>query len=186
MHEHGSAARVEVDRKVFGRYHETLRLLVTSRHEGDIEVSIGSLCPQGHVRVGEDFANEDTGIYLDGMLGRHTKLAKRREEIKASLLKNAQGMFGLAALQIEDLIKCRKRKEMQEHLDRPPSTLFAMYDRILSRLDHGGREDARKVLLWLAFSVHKLNLRQLVEVIAVNFDTEDEPCFYPTSRYEDS
>ena len=93
--------------------------------------------------------------------------------------------FRLAALQIEDLVKCRKWKEMQEHLDRPPSTLFAMYDRILLRLDPRGRKDARKVLLWLAFSVHKLNLRQLVEVIAVNFDTEVEPCFDPASRYED-
>ena len=93
--------------------------------------------------------------------------------------------FRLAALQIEDLVKCRKWKEMQEHLDCPPSTLFAMYDRILLRLDPRGRKDARKVLLWLAFSVHKLNLRQLVEVIAVNFDTEVEPCFDPASRYED-
>ena len=68
--------------------------------------------------------------------------------------------FRLAALQIEDLVKCRKWKEMQEHLDCPPSTLFAMYDRILLRLDPRGRKDARKVLLWLAFSVHKLDGRQ--------------------------
>ena len=71
-----------------------LCLLVTSRQEGDIEKSLGQLCTQGHVRVGGDAVNVDIGVYLDDMLERQTKLANRREEIKASVMKNAQGMYG--------------------------------------------------------------------------------------------
>ena len=71
-----------------------LRLLVTSRQEGDIEKCLGQLCTQGHVRVGGDAVNADIGIYLDDVLERQTKLANGREEIKASVMKNAQGMYG--------------------------------------------------------------------------------------------
>ncbi|ETW75262.1 hypothetical protein HETIRDRAFT_455913 [Heterobasidion irregulare TC 32-1] len=100
-----------------------LRLLVTSRQEGDIEKSLGQLCTQGH-----------------------TKLANRREEIKASVMKNAQGMFGLAALQIEDLSKCHNWAQMKKSLDRPLKTSFEMYYQILNRLDSGEREDALHIL----------------------------------------
>ena len=71
-----------------------LRLLVTSRQEGDIEKCLGQLCTQGHVRVGGDAVNADIGIYLDDVLERQTKMANRREEIKASVMKNTQGMYG--------------------------------------------------------------------------------------------
>ena len=71
-----------------------LRLLVTSRPEGDIEISLGHLCTHGRVRVGEDAVNGDMGIYLDDMLKRQTKLANKCEEIKASVMKNARGMYG--------------------------------------------------------------------------------------------
>jgi hypothetical protein len=59
---------------------------------------------------------------------------------------------------------------LKRQLKSLPKTLDATYDRILLDIDDEDRDDAKKVLQWLAFSCRPLALEEVTEVLVVNLD----------------
>ncbi|KAH0534080.1 hypothetical protein FGG08_007314, partial [Glutinoglossum americanum] len=62
-----------------------------------------------------------------------------------------------------------------------PKTLDDTYARILCSIDEVHRENALKILRWLAYSARPLQIEEVAEVIAVNI--EDHPQFDPERRF---
>jgi ankyrin repeat protein len=79
------------------------------------------------------------------------------------------------------LRKCIKLDKLRKALESLPKTLDDTYARILSKIDEedNGKE-AFTILQWLAYSARPLQLKEIVEVIAV--DIGDDPRFEPENR----
>jgi hypothetical protein len=78
------------------------------------------------------------------------------------------------------------RHEVEERLQHLPNDLNESYDRMINRIDQRRQGDARKFFQWLAFSARPLELAELAEVIAVDFDSRDLPWFDCNRRYFDA
>ncbi len=64
-----------------------------------------------------------------------------------------------------------------------PKTLDDTYARILSNIDHDHTQHVHKILRWLTFSARPLELEELAEVVAIDF--EETPKFDPERRFTD-
>ena len=51
-----------------------------------------------------------------------------------------------------------------------PKSLDETYERILLNIDELYKEDAHRVLQWLAFSARPVTMAEVAEVLAINFD----------------
>ena len=82
------------------------------------------------------------------------------------------------------LRKCIKLDGLTKALKSLPPTLDETYERILLSIDDENRNDAFKVLQWLAFSARPVTLAEMVEALAVDF-TNSRPQFDPDQRMPD-
>ncbi|ETW83638.1 hypothetical protein HETIRDRAFT_471894 [Heterobasidion irregulare TC 32-1] len=163
-------------------------LLITSRDEIDIRESIESLsvvkvCMEGQV------IDDDIRMYLDWTLRTSFHMKRwehaRKREIQQKVSAMSQGMFRLAALQLEELRNCHSIRELETQLGNLPRNLDDTYNRILSKLDEAPLRTAWKLLQWLAFSARLLRLKELAEVVGVDLETKPYPKFRADSRYSD-
>ena len=74
---------------------------------------------------------------------------------------------------------------VETQLKSLPNGLEEIYDQIISKLNKKHREDALKVLQWLAFSARPLLLDEIAQVVGVVFDSECGLCFKPSHLYRD-
>jgi hypothetical protein len=96
---------------------------------------------------------------------------------------SASSRFRWVALQLDQLRLCVSRYDVEEQLLDLPKGLDELYDRIISQIDEGRHDVVQKLLQWLAFSVRPLELVELAEVIAVDFQAKDLPWFDYNRRY---
>jgi hypothetical protein len=94
--------------------------------------------------------------------------------------------FRWVALQFDELRRCRSRYQVEQQLGHLPNNLYESYDRIIHRIDKRDHEDASKLFQWLAFSIRPLELNELAEVVAVDFESRDLPWFDCNRRYGNS
>ena len=66
-----------------------------------------------------------------------------------------------------------------------PNGLEEIYDQIILKLNKKHREDALKILQWLAFSARPLLLDEIAQVVGVVFDSECGLRFEPSHLYLD-
>ncbi|KAF8476268.1 hypothetical protein JB92DRAFT_2770147, partial [Gautieria morchelliformis] len=167
---------------------DTLRLLATSRYEQDIEKNLRDLVSH-EVSMDEGLVDIDIRVYVSRQLKDDNKLSKysaeKKEEIQTTLSDGAHGRFRWVVCQLDALRKCRSPHELKKALTNLPKTLYETYDRILLDIDQGNREDALKLLQWLAFSVREVSVREAVEVLATDADGENGPLFDPDRRFDD-
>ncbi|KAF8518577.1 hypothetical protein JB92DRAFT_2712247, partial [Gautieria morchelliformis] len=175
-------------KEIHGWNFDTLCLLATSRYEQDIERTLRDLVSH-QVSMEEGLVDSDIRVYVSRALKDDNKLSKylaeKKENIKTTLSDGAHGMFRWVVCQLDALRKCRSPHELKKALTNLPKTLYETYDRILLDIDEGNRDDALKLLQWLAFSVHKVSLREAVEVLATDPDGENGPLFDPDQRFDD-
>jgi hypothetical protein len=70
--------------------------------------------------------------------------------------------------QLEDIRRCRKRNDVTKTLESLPDGLPETYDRILRNIDEKDRDDALKILRFLAFSSRPVTIEEVAEVVAVD------------------
>jgi hypothetical protein len=75
--------------------------------------------------------------------------------------------------QLDDLKRCLKIGNLRKALKSLPKTLDETYARILSSIHEDYREDARRILRWLAYSTEPLPLDAVAEVLAITEDNFD-------------
>ncbi|KAF8466290.1 ankyrin repeat-containing domain protein, partial [Gautieria morchelliformis] len=176
-------------KEIHGWNFDTLHLLATSRYEPDIEKTLRDLVSH-QVSMDEGLVYSDIQVYVSRALkDDNSKLSKysaeKKENIKTTLSDGAHGVFRWVVCQLDALRKCRSPHELKEALTNLPKTLYETYDRILLDIDEGNRDDARKLLQWLAFSLRKVSLREAVEVLATDPDGKKGRQFDPDRRFDD-
>jgi ankyrin repeat protein len=81
------------------------------------------------------------------------------------------------------LKKCRKKSDVVKALEELPQTLDETYQRILLSIDDKYQPEARRALVWLAFSERPLSIEELAEASII--DPQSEPPFDPDERLHD-
>ncbi|KAF8532438.1 hypothetical protein JB92DRAFT_2679476, partial [Gautieria morchelliformis] len=162
-----------------------LHLLATSRKEQDIEETLSGLVSH-QMFMDERLVGGDIQVHVSRMLDNDIKFSKcsaeMKETIKMTLMKGADGMFRWVVCQLDALRRCRSPAALEKALTCLPKTLYETYDRILLEINEDYRQDALKLLQWLAFSARTLSLSEAVDLLATDPDTENGPLFDPNRR----
>ncbi|KAF2738340.1 hypothetical protein EJ04DRAFT_429373, partial [Polyplosphaeria fusca] len=168
-----------------------LHLLVTSRRERDIEMSLeGFVDERSRVCLQSTLVDKDIQRYVRQRLSDDKRLRKWGKEaamigkIETALINGAKGMFRWAVCQLDALGKCVNRKMLQQALATLPPTLDQTYDRILATIDNDHSQYALRILRWLVFSARPLSVDEVAEVVAI--DVKREPIFDCDEVLEDS
>ncbi|KAL9122142.1 MAG: hypothetical protein Q9187_001305 [Circinaria calcarea] len=168
---------LEMVEKMYHLPSKNVSVFVTSRKEPDIEASLRSL-DADEICTRNAQVDADIKLHVREQLQNDPKLKSFpediKEEVQSVLIDGSHGMFRWAVCQLDELRKCVKIPQLRRTLNSLPKTLDATYDRILCSIEEVHSEDAHLVLQWLAFSARPLTLREIAEVIAVNF-TGDLP-----------
>lgn len=91
--------------------------------------------------------------------------------------------FRLVAFQLAELEDCYTLPDLRKRLKHLPKDLDTMYRQIISNIREENQVHALKILQWLAFSARPLDLKEIAEVVAVNFSLEQELHFDPDQRF---
>ncbi|KAF8530660.1 hypothetical protein JB92DRAFT_2694798, partial [Gautieria morchelliformis] len=165
-------------REVHGWKLDTLHLLATSRKEGDISKALTGLVSQ-EVSMDESLVDHDIQGYVSRRVDIEFSMcpAEEKEMVKSTLMKDAHGMFRLVKCQLDVLANCQSASALEEALTHLPKTLYETYDRILEAINEVNRQDALRLLKWLAFSVDTLSTEEALDVIATDPDAKKGPLF---------
>ena len=87
--------------------------------------------------------------------------------------------FRWVTCQLDVLAKCTSLHQLRKALHSLPTTLEETYDRIFLCIGQESRDNAVKLLQWLAFSARPLTLLEMAEVFAID---RDEVRFNPDQR----
>ncbi|KAH7411657.1 hypothetical protein DE146DRAFT_732098 [Phaeosphaeria sp. MPI-PUGE-AT-0046c] len=169
---------------------QNTHMLVTSRLERDIEVSIMKFS-EGNTRVILDSAvvDEDIRQYVRQRLADDQALKKwhgdpdLRQEIENTLIQGSQGMFRWAVCQLDTLGKCRTRARLRASLTALPPTLEKTYDRVLCNINEEDSLYSIRILRWLSFANRPLTVDEIAEAVAV--DPDRDPALIEEEMIED-
>ncbi|KAK1047098.1 hypothetical protein LTR74_017830 [Friedmanniomyces endolithicus] len=153
----------------------SLRVLMTSRKEVDIQEGLEELVPHHSTTCLESHqVDSDIRTYVrerlstDKAFGRWQTDRIIRGEIEMTLGRKARGMFRWAACQLDTLAQCVTRGKVRRALRDLPKTLDDTYARILSRIDEGqNAEEALKILRSLAYAERPLTANEVLEVTGI-------------------
>ncbi|THY22638.1 hypothetical protein D6D01_06249 [Aureobasidium pullulans] len=166
----------------------TLQLLVTSRSTGETGKAIDRW-PRRHElhAVQVDEVNKDISAYLHTRLfvgdafSRWSSHDGLREMIEKEVSQQANGMFRLAACQLEDLKRCKNRERLIDALRTLPKTLQEIYARTLTSLkDSDYSTEALFMLQYLVWSEVPTTLGAMLDAIAVR--PHETPAFKEVNR----
>ncbi|KAK6543455.1 hypothetical protein TWF694_000201 [Orbilia ellipsospora] len=168
---------------------KAVSFVLTSRDEPDINQALKSWIDETNfVPVQESCVDKDICLYVRGVLAKGGELHQRwgndpsiLEEIETGITKSANGMFRLAACQIESLEGCLNLGELRITLATLPTTLYETYSRILAKISRYKKE-AICILQFLTYSKRPLTLAEAVDAIAVHLD--QNPVFRPEFRMQ--
>ena len=153
-----------------------LHIFATSRMEPDIEDTLRPVATHT-VSLEESVVHDDILSYVEHRLQTDRKLSKwpdkTKDEIKASILDGANGMFRWVECQLDAIRGCLKPDQLQRKLTSLPKTLDETYARILNNVDEEFVEDVRRVLCCLIYSYYPVAVEELAEIVAVDAEGED-------------
>ena len=168
-----------------------LRVCVTSRPEIDIQTTLEpltSLRVSLHNQTGQ---KKDIIDYVTSVVSSDVKMRRWREEdrklVIETLSERADGMWAFVYHALAKVLILSRRfrwvycqLEMLRHclppsvrgvLDELPETLDETYERVLREINKANREHAYRLLHCLTVAMRPLRVKELAEVLAVDFDT---------------
>lgn len=144
-----------------------------------VDTRVQELCPSEegwtHHPIPE---NSLRGDILTAVLGRLRDSRLRmsgteRLSLAETVAERASGMFRLAGLYVDHLLKPNQRKLSAKHLETIinglPDDLYAFYDRIIEKIDPETRPQAFKSLRWILYTEGGLSLSEIAEACSINF-----------------
>ncbi|THX92239.1 hypothetical protein D6D08_02641 [Aureobasidium pullulans] len=171
--------------------YSTLQLLVTSRSTGETGRAIDgwTRCHELHA-IQVDGVNKDISDYLHTRLfvsdefSRWSSHEGLQEMIKKEVSQQANGMFRLAACQLEDLKRCKNPERLSDALRTLPKTLQEIYARTLTSLkDSDYCTEALFMLQYLVWSEIPITLDEMLDATAVRL--HETPAFKEVNRIFD-
>ena len=173
----------------------SVHILFTSRREEDIELAVGDVSVVKRIVTLDVLkVNEDIRTHLQECMSR-PPYVRWKDELKGKVVNHlsdhAGGVFRWADLQIQELGKKAREKDVDKALKKLPKTLEETYERILRQIDEDYAEEAHAILQWLAYSCQPLSLEQVAEIAAFDTspgqssDSEDyNVSFTPENRFD--
>ncbi|KAK6996934.1 hypothetical protein R3P38DRAFT_3626400 [Favolaschia claudopus] len=153
----------------------TVNLMMFSR----LHIDVNSIITRD-LEILEVSANEDDiRRYIDGQIRKSPRLAKNienstppglRGEIERTIVSRSDGMFLLAKLHIESIVKQLTVKAIRKALKNMPRDLKRTYDDLWERINQQSEEEkdlARRTLTWISNAETILLLSELVEALAI-------------------
>ncbi|KAF7974088.1 hypothetical protein HWV62_13393 [Athelia sp. TMB] len=172
-------------RSITSDHAERLHVMLTSRPEPEITRGLTSLSNLQKISIRDQSSAGDIDIYLDARLNdpemdqwdEHEK-----QIIKKTVSDGSEGMFRWVTLQMDDIMKCCNNAQLVHQLETLPKDLDATYAKIF---EQSNEPDTLKTLLqWLVFAVEPMSMRELAEVLAVDFNGDDSPLYKSDMRYK--
>ncbi|KAK8183666.1 uncharacterized protein BKA78DRAFT_299687 [Phyllosticta capitalensis] len=167
------------------RLGSNIRLLITSRHSTNFDSFF-----EDATRINIAAQGQDIQLYLETNIPKQSRLArhiradpKLQEEIVQNISQNAQGMFLLAALNLDSLSRKMTRRDVRSSLSSLPKTLDATYEQALVRIRTQAQEDvelAETVIFWILCARRPLRVPELQHMYAVHClaqDNDNKPIY---------
>ncbi|KAH9980857.1 ankyrin repeat-containing domain protein [Lactifluus volemus] len=165
-----------------------VHILVTSRDEHDIRPVLESLTPV-HIPLHDQSGQKDDIInYVKFVVHSYKETHKWRSEDKdlviQRLSEGANGMFRWVVCQLDRLCQAFS-SSIRKILDDLPVTLDETYIRILQDIPEEKWEHANRILQCVFVSFRPLQVEELAEVLAVQFEAEEIPDLITDWRLDD-
>ncbi|KZP23295.1 hypothetical protein FIBSPDRAFT_858564 [Athelia psychrophila] len=162
-----------------------LHMMATSRSEPDIRRGLHSVTGLEDISVVGRVIEADISAFLDAKLAAIDDWNEQglKELVKKSLLGGSDGMFRWVALQLDGLMECVSREELEQQLKSLPKGLDETYARILSQSVRP--KQLKMFLQCLAFSRRAMTVHEIAEVVTVDFDAPGLPAYNNRLRYMD-
>ncbi|TGO43925.1 hypothetical protein BCON_0717g00010 [Botryotinia convoluta] len=154
----------------------SIHIFVTSRAEDDIrlhlanmnELNVSDNCQS--IRVQDPNITQDIKKFLASNISSfqyNMWSTDLKEEVMESIARQADGMFRLAALQLESSKRYRTVSAIRNGLNQLPSSLDVFYERALHEIPEDDQYYVKIALQWIAYSVRSLTVLELSEVVVV-------------------
>jgi len=168
-----------------------LHICVTSRPEIDIRNVLEPLTSRRVSLHDQSGQKKDIADYVRSVVYSDLEQIMRRWKIEdkelviETLSERADGMFRWVFCQLEALRHCLP-PSVRRTLNELPESLDETYERVLREIKKPNRDHALRVLQCLVVAVRPLEVKELAEVLAVDFDdAEGIPKLKPDWRWED-
>ncbi|KAF8490662.1 hypothetical protein F5888DRAFT_1098085 [Russula emetica] len=165
-----------------------LHICVTSRPEHNIRVVLEGLTEHPVSLHDESGQQEDIANYVTSFVRSNRRMQRWRDEDKNLVIKTlsekADGMFRWVFCQLELLRQCLP-PSVQRILEELPESLDETYERILREIGKPNQGHAHRLLQCLVAAVRPLEVKELAEVLAFDFNTEGIPKLNQDWRWED-
>ncbi|KAF5335454.1 hypothetical protein D9611_012131 [Ephemerocybe angulata] len=140
-------------------------------------------CVPDALHVSIEARTEDIDRFIDDQIQRNSRLRAiirgdptLVEKLKVRIRESAKGMFLVARLQMEDIIrKARSANTLLRGLDQLPSGVDAMYEHTLARIGAQSEEDASiayRVFIWLLYTLSAFYTTRLQDALAISFENK--------------
>ncbi|KAL9625855.1 MAG: hypothetical protein Q9160_000175 [Pyrenula sp. 1 TL-2023] len=161
----------------------SVKVLVSSRQEGDIEAALSGF---DRLSTRVDAHDQEIALYVSSCMSSSERLRRLpdplRQTVTRALVQGACGMFRWVQCQIDVLSRLRTDRDIRQALTKLPHTLYGAYERILEQIEEIDRPVARRALLWLAYGPRAMTLSELAEAVVIDEDTvqkDPEAAWHP-------
>ncbi|KAI8260266.1 hypothetical protein K4K58_002090 [Colletotrichum sp. SAR11_239] len=151
----------------------SIQLFAISRPEEELKRGIRKcIGEQNCVSFDYSFLNEDIGAYISSRLEQSqtfqtwASTPEILEKIRYEVEQNADGMFRLAACQLDDLEQSLTLDELTSRLEDLPRDLYAMYDRMILNFPPEIKRDALRLLQFLIHAERPVTITEAVDHIS--------------------
>lgn len=96
-----------------------------------------------------------------------------------------QFRFRWLVLQLQELRDCSSKADVKAQLASLPRGLDETYDKTFLRINEGRREDAKRILQYLAFSASEVEVEEVSEIVTIDLNSEDGPVYKEERQYRD-
>ncbi|KAI9650594.1 hypothetical protein NHQ30_000612 [Ciborinia camelliae] len=159
---------------------ESTHIFVTSRAEDDIRYHLVSLCSRynsetfQNIKVEDPNITEDIKKFLKSTIrGFRSRIwnSDLKEEVIDSIAQQADGMFRLAALQLDSLKSLRTASKIREALNQLPHSLDMFYERALKEIPKSDQDYVKIAFQWIACIVRPISVLELSEAVVLQTQT---------------
>ncbi|KAN0118150.1 hypothetical protein V8E52_005411 [Russula decolorans] len=179
---------LELVDELVGLHLSNLHICVTSRPESDIQAFLGPLTSRPVSLHDESGQQHDIADYVSSFVHSDRRMRRWREEDKDLVIKTlsekADGMFRWVFCQLEVLRHCFP-PSVRRILEELPDSLDETYERILREIRKSNQGLARRLMQCLVAAVRPLQVKELAEVLAFDFNAEGIPKLNQNWRWED-